>query len=116
MFLNSPAVPWVLLSCLLVKTAIFLAEVTEKHDLLKLEWKHVGPEEVAGIANRALFIWLNKTFFKGFRTLLTVDMLSALDSEILEASRSTKLIASWDKGAVRFTPPWSSKATKISRS
>lgn len=98
LFLNSPAVSWILLSCLLIKVGIFMVEVTEKRHLLKPSWKHVGPEEVAGIVNRAFFIWLNKIFIKGFRTLLTVDKLSTLDAEMLGASRSTKLRATWAKG------------------
>lgn len=98
MFLKSLAVSWVLLFCLIVKVSIFLVELTEKRHLLKPDWKHVGPEEVAGIVNRAFFIWLNMTFMKGFRTILTVDMLSSLDSEILDASNPTKLISSWDRG------------------
>ncbi|KJK82405.1 Multidrug resistance-associated protein [Metarhizium anisopliae BRIP 53293] len=97
MFLNSLAVSFVLLLCLVVKALLFLAEVSEKRHLLKPEWKDVGPEETAGIVNRAFFIWLNNTFIKGFRTLLTVDVLSSLDTEMLEASKPTKLISSWER-------------------
>lgn len=100
MFLNSLAVFWVLLCCFIVKVAIFLAEVTEKRRFLKPAWKNVGPEKAAGVFNRAFFIWLNKTFIKGFRALLTVDLLSALDSEILEASKPTILMASWTRGTM----------------
>ncbi|KAF5128306.1 ABC transporter gloK [Metarhizium anisopliae] len=99
MFLNSLAVSWVLLLCLVVKASLFLVEVSEKRNLLKPEWKDVGPEETAGIVNRAFFIWMNNTFIKGFRTLLTVDVLSPLDTEMLEASKPTKLISSWERGS-----------------
>ncbi|KHN96132.1 ABC transporter [Metarhizium album ARSEF 1941] len=97
LFLNSPAVSWVLLFCLVVTLSLLLLEVTEKRHLLKPAWKSAGPEEVAGIVNRAFFIWLNGIFIKGFRTLLTVDMLSPLDSEMLEASSPTKLVSSWKR-------------------
>ncbi|OAA35078.1 ABC multidrug transporter [Metarhizium rileyi] len=98
MFLNHAAATcYLLLLCLVAKLLLFLVEVTEKRQLLKAEWKGVGPEEAAGIVNRAFFIWLNRTFIKGFRTFLTVDMLSPLDSEMLEASKPTKLMSSWSR-------------------
>lgn len=100
MYLQNAAVSSTLLCCLLVKVGIFFMEITEKRRYLRPAWKCIGPEETAGIANRALFIWLNKTFVKGFRTLLTVDMLSTLDFEILEASKPTSLIASWSRGII----------------
>lgn len=106
MFLNSLAVSFVLLLCLVVKALLFLAEVSEKRHLLKPEWKDVGPEETAGIVNRAFFIWLNNTFIKGFRTLLTVDVLSSLDTEMLEASKPTKLISSWERGSKPIGNPF----------
>ena len=81
-----------------VKILIFILEVSEKRRLLRFRWQNASPEETSGAINRALFIWLNHIFLQGFRTLLTVEALTPLDSDLLEASKPSKLIRRWEEG------------------
>ncbi|RDA85904.1 hypothetical protein CP532_2703 [Ophiocordyceps camponoti-leonardi (nom. inval.)] len=87
----------ILLASLLLKLVLFALESTEKRHLLRDEWKYVSPEDTSGFYSRALFVWLNAVFRKGFRTLLTIATLTPLDDEMLEASNPTKLIERWEK-------------------
>lgn len=82
-----------------IKLVIFFLEITEKRSLLQSQWQYMSPEATSGSYNRALFIWLNKLFFKGFRTLLTIETLMPLDADLLAASRPSKLIQRWEQGA-----------------
>lgn len=93
-----PAIEWLLRSAFLVKVLLFAAEVTEKRDLLRSNWKGESKEATSGIFNRALFLWLNGLLRKGYRTLLTVDLLTPLDSELLSASSPSTLRNKWNKG------------------
>lgn len=95
---ESHTVASILLASYLIKFLLFLAENAEFRSLLRPEWKDVSPEETAGAINRSLFLWLNHIFVKGFKTFLTVDMLTPLDSEILSASRPFSLQTRWDNG------------------
>ncbi|OBT74156.1 hypothetical protein VF21_06257 [Pseudogymnoascus sp. 05NY08] len=80
-----------------IKILIFILEVSEKRPFLRSKWRDASPEETSGAINRALFIWLNHLFLRGFRTLLTVDALTPLDSDLLEASKPTTLIKRWEE-------------------
>lgn len=81
---------------------MFFAENAELRSLLRPEWKHVSREETAGTINRSLFLCLNHIFIKGFKTLLSIDMLIPLDSGILSASKPVTLQERWDKGEYSF--------------
>jgi ATP-binding cassette subfamily C (CFTR/MRP) protein 1 len=81
-----------------VKILIFVLEVSEKRRFLRSKWQDASPEETSGAINRALFIWLNHLFLQGFRTLLTVDALTPLDSDLLEASKPSALVKRWEEG------------------
>jgi ATP-binding cassette, subfamily C (CFTR/MRP), member 1 len=94
---GSQTVARVFLVSLVIKVLIFTLEVTEKRRLLQGKWQGASPEDESGIINRALFLWLNKTFVRGFRTLLTVDMLTPLDSDLLSASKPLKLMKRWEQ-------------------
>lgn len=83
------------LTSFLVKLLIFGLEMTEKRRILKHDSKAASPEAASGVVNRALFIWLNTMFVKGFRTLLTVSTLLPLDDDILAASQPSTLMKKW---------------------
>ncbi|ODA76961.1 hypothetical protein RJ55_07478 [Drechmeria coniospora] len=87
----------IFLTAFIIKLFLFAAEVTEKRSMLREKWQNASPEDTGGIANRSLFLWLNYIFVKGYRTLLTVDVLTPLDAEILEASDATVLSERWEK-------------------
>ncbi|KAH0593670.1 hypothetical protein MHUMG1_08420 [Metarhizium humberi] len=80
-----------------VKLVLLALETTEKRRLLMLQWRNTSPEATASFYSRVLFVWLNNLFLKGYKTLLTVDTLTPLDQDILDASRPTKLEERWEK-------------------
>lgn len=57
----------------------------------------MSPEATSGVLNRALFIWLNNVFRRSFRTLLTVDILTPLDADLLAASEPSALEERWQR-------------------
>ncbi|TWU70754.1 hypothetical protein ED733_001354 [Metarhizium rileyi] len=86
----------VFLASYLVKTVLLGLELLEKRHLIMDGWKEEdGPENTASAYRRALFLWLNGLFIKGYRTLLSVETLPKIDSEILSASDPTALEAEW---------------------
>jgi hypothetical protein len=85
------------LASFIVKIIIFALEVSEKRRLLWPKWQDASPEATSGVINRALFIWLNDLFGRGFRALLTVDTLTPLDADLLNASKPSKLIERWER-------------------
>ncbi|XP_044717675.1 ABC transporter domain-containing protein [Hirsutella rhossiliensis] len=87
----------IFLASFLIKVAIFAFETCEKRSLLRPDWQNTSPEDLGGFYNRALFVWLNGVFRKGFRTLLTISSLTNLDEEMLKASNPTDLIERWEK-------------------
>lgn len=87
-----------------VKLVLLAAEVTEKRKLLFLPWRDTSPEAAASFYNRVLFVWLNQLFLKGYRTLLTVNTLTPLDQDILDASQPTELQERWGKGSYSRHP------------
>ncbi|KAK2738485.1 hypothetical protein FQN57_007000 [Myotisia sp. PD_48] len=94
----STVVAGVFLAAFIIKILILVSEIVEKRNLLGPDWKDASPEDTGGVFNRALFIWLNDVFQRGFRTLLTVNTLPPLDSDILSASKPSTLIQRWEKG------------------
>lgn len=97
---GSHSVASILLASYLVKVLMFCAENMSWYRFSRPEWKHATPEEKAGAIDRSLFLWLNHIFIKGFKTFLTVDMLTPVDPEILSASRPLKLQQRWDNGEI----------------
>lgn len=87
-----------------VKLVLLALETTEKRRLLMLQWRNTSPEATASFYSRVLFVWLNNLFLKGYKTLLTVDTLTPLDQDILDASRPTKLEERWGKGSSSGRP------------
>jgi hypothetical protein len=78
-----------------IKILLFALEISEKRRLLSRTYQAASPEATSGVINRALFLWLNNLFLKGFRTLLTIDTLTPLDAELLDESKAWKLIENW---------------------
>lgn len=101
---ESQTVAPIFLAGFLTKLLMFSLELREKRRLLCIEWKNASPEETSGVINRALFIWLNHIFLKGFRTILSIDTLTILDEEILSASKPTKLASRWAGGTTTILP------------
>lgn len=85
------------LASFVIKVLLFALEVSEKRRLLCLEWSDASPEATSSVISRALFLWLNTLLRRGFRTLLSVDTLTPLDSELLHASRPAELMKRWER-------------------
>lgn len=81
-----------------VKVVLFGLELLEKRPLILEGWREAGPEDTASTYRRALFLWLNRLFVKGYRTVLSVDTLPKIDLDILSASDPDALKAKWAKG------------------
>jgi ATP-binding cassette, subfamily C (CFTR/MRP), member 1 len=94
---GSQVVARVFLAGFFCKSILLFLEMKEKRHLVGKEWQDASPEATSSIVNRTFFIWLNNTFFKGFRSDLTVDALTPLDGELLSASNSVALKDRWDK-------------------
>jgi hypothetical protein len=78
-----------------IKISILVLEVAEKRRHLFALWKTQSPEATSGVFNRSLFIWLNRLFLDGFRSLLTVNTLTPVDDEIIAASEPYDLERRW---------------------
>lgn len=94
---DSQTIARLFLAGFLVKILIFALEVSEKRRLLRPKWQDASPEATSGVINRALFIWLNNVILRGFQTMLTVDTLTPLDADLLDASRPSKLMERWEQ-------------------
>lgn len=94
---ESRTVASILLASYVVKVLMLIVENVEFRNFLRPEWKDVSEEETAGVINRSLFVWLNHIFVKGFKSFLTVDMLTPLDSEMLSATQPFRLQQRWGK-------------------
>ncbi|EFR02843.1 hypothetical protein MGYG_05844 [Nannizzia gypsea CBS 118893] len=93
---GSRTVALVSLTAFIVKSVAFILEVTEKRHLLLAKWKDASPEATSGVISRSLFLWLNRLFISGFRTLLTVNTITPIDEELLAASEPTALLEKWN--------------------
>jgi hypothetical protein len=80
------------------KALLFILETKEKRSLIRLPWRTPSVETTSGAISRALFLWLNRTFVQGFRSLLTVDTLAPLEDCILAASDAEMISERWDRG------------------
>ncbi|TQV93497.1 ABC multidrug transporter [Cordyceps javanica] len=80
-----------------VKVVLFVLELYEKRRLLRPKWQDASPEATSSTYSRALFIWLNDLMMKGFRSSLTVDTLTPIDSDLLRASEPSSLLARWNQ-------------------
>jgi ABC-type multidrug transport system fused ATPase/permease subunit len=82
---------------LAIKLVLLVAELIEKRHLFLERWIDVGPEEASGAISKILYLWVNRVFARGWRSVLTVYNLPALDSEILNATNPTDLVDKWNR-------------------
>lgn len=97
-FSSGHTIASVFLTSYCVKVVIFGLELLEKRNLIIGHWKEAGSEDTASTYRRALFLWLNRLFVKGYRTLLSVKTLPKIDFDILSASEPDALKAKWARG------------------
>lgn len=84
-----------------IKAVVLLLEATEKRVLLKTPYRSYPREAVGGILNRSFFWWLNPLFFLGYRQVLEIDDLYALDKHLEAARLQRSLQSAWTRGETK---------------
>lgn len=64
------------------KIGMLLLEEHSKHTYLNAHYRHIPPGAVAGVFSNTFLWWLNGLFRRGFRTLLNIEDLFAVDPEL----------------------------------
>ncbi|KAI8311183.1 ABC transporter [Colletotrichum sp. SAR11_59] len=78
-----------------VKVVILALEETPKRVLLASSEKDVAVESTTGVVSRSLFWWLNSLFFQGFRLLIGLEDLGAIDPKFDSARLLGMLDRAW---------------------
>ena len=97
-FAARPTIAWIFLASYCVKTITLALELIEKRKLLVHPWNSLGPEDLASVYRRALFLWLNPLFAKSYRSRLKLETLPKIDHDILSASNPSRLRSRWADG------------------
>ena len=80
-----------------LKLALLILETQEKRPILRDPYRRLSPEATSGIFSRSVFWWLNGLFIEGFRTILTVESLYDIDSELDSRPLRDSLQKAWDR-------------------
>ncbi|KAJ0362676.1 hypothetical protein COL154_006121 [Colletotrichum chrysophilum] len=80
---------------LVVKVVVLALEETPKRVLLASSEKDVAVESTTGVVSRSLFWWLNSLFFQGFRLLIGLEDLGAIDPKFDSARLLGMLDRAW---------------------
>ncbi|KAB8246728.1 P-loop containing nucleoside triphosphate hydrolase protein [Aspergillus flavus] len=86
-----------------------LFESLGKQKYLTGPYQGLPPESTSGIVNRSFMWWLNRLFFRGFRSLLTTEDLDHLDKPLKSAATAPKALRAWAlrrRPERRFEFPW----------
>ncbi|KAE8329410.1 P-loop containing nucleoside triphosphate hydrolase protein [Aspergillus sergii] len=86
-----------------------LFESLGKQKYLIGPYQDLPPESTSGIVNRSFMWWLNRLFFRGFRSLLTTEDLDHLDKPLKPAATAPKALRAWAlrrRPERRFEFPW----------
>ncbi|KAI8278185.1 ABC transporter [Colletotrichum sp. SAR11_57] len=89
------SVAGVFTASLVVKVVILALEETPKRVLLASSEKDVAVESTTGVVSRSLFWWLNSLFFQGFRLLIGLEDLGAIDPKFDSARLLGMLDRAW---------------------
>ncbi|KAK4170055.1 hypothetical protein QBC43DRAFT_329617 [Cladorrhinum sp. PSN259] len=92
---------YVSVTAVATKAIVLVLEAVEKRRLLRPEYRVYGPEATASVYNRSFFWWLNPLFRLGFRRVLDVDDLFALDKHVQASYEHNRFRAAWATVAQR---------------
>ncbi|MCJ1377074.1 hypothetical protein MMC17_000164 [Xylographa soralifera] len=92
---NTPTLA-VFTTALGVKIVLLLLEARAKRFYLKTPYSSLSVESTIGIFNLSFFWWLNKTFARGFKTILTFNSLEKIDADLASENLGAALQKSWD--------------------
>lgn len=77
------------------KAVLLILETFEKRPYLMPPYRNLPLEATSGIISRSFLWWLNGTFQKGFRTLLSFDDLNVLDDGLTSAQLDETVGKAW---------------------
>ncbi|KAE9373193.1 putative multidrug resistance protein [Stipitochalara longipes BDJ] len=86
------------------KVILLFLEAKSKRSYLQVTYRSLPTESTIGLFNLAFFWWLNETFFRGFRTLLSSGDLQEIDRDLKSEKLGQKLQRSWDARALPDGP------------
>ncbi|KAB8223991.1 P-loop containing nucleoside triphosphate hydrolase protein [Aspergillus novoparasiticus] len=102
-------IPSLFTASVAAKTVMVLFESLGKQKYLIGPYQDLPPESTSGIVNRSFMWWLNRLFFRGFRSLLTTEDLDHLDKPLESAATAPKALRAWAlrrRPERRFEFPW----------
>ena len=79
------------------KFALLILEEVPKRSVLTGNLKTTGLESTSGPINRSVFWWINELFAKGFRNVLKVGDLDAIDDSLASKRLLARLGPAWKK-------------------
>lgn len=84
-------------AALVLKAAISWLESQHKDRWVKLDLKHLSPEETTGIYGLGAYVWLNKLFLSGYSKVIKLDDLYPLDSSMTADTLEARLASFIEK-------------------
>ncbi|KAK4224363.1 hypothetical protein QBC38DRAFT_18446 [Podospora fimiseda] len=88
-------IAYVSVTSVVAKGFVLILEALEKRRFLRPEYLVYGPEATASVYSRSFFWWLNPLFRLGFRRVLDVDDLFALDKHFQASYEHNRFRAVW---------------------
>ena len=82
---------------LALKVVLLFLEARNKRSHLKIPYMGLATESTVGIFNLSFFWWLNETFVRGFRELLSPGDLQQIDTDLTSEKLGERLQRAWDE-------------------
>ncbi|KAK1997544.1 ABC transporter [Colletotrichum falcatum] len=86
---------------LAVKVVILFVEAQRKARWISWTAEEHSPEETSGLFSLGVYFWLNRLFLHGYRNVLSIKDLYALDQGMIAETMQVKLARELDKGTYR---------------
>ncbi|KAE8149908.1 P-loop containing nucleoside triphosphate hydrolase protein [Aspergillus avenaceus] len=109
LYYGDTLLPMLFTASITAKIVMVLFESWGKQNHLIGSYQNLSPESTSGIVNRSFMWWLNRFFFKGFRSSITIDDLDHLDKPLESAETARKALGTWARRQHperRFEFPW----------
>ena len=94
---DKPVILGLFTSNIAIKSALLIFENKSKRRYLRAPYSSYSPEATSGIFNRSFFWWINPILATGFRKLITLDDLFAVDSSLESVGLLEEIQTSWSK-------------------
>lgn len=83
-------------------TIVVMQEIPKSLQQNRAVAEKLSPDAIAGFWNRTLLLWINSTFFIGFRQNLTMENLGSLGPNFSSARLAARFEQSWETGTITF--------------